>query len=132
MQKMGLSYERKVHATLKSTYPRSYGGGQWIKFLCPGSAMRWAQPDGLLLDWKKSQITIVEIKLSHDIRAWWGLRELYEPLVKFLFGDSWRVAVCEVCRFFDPATPWPEPLRFTRDPMDLRPGEFGIHRLDLR
>lgn len=132
-QKIGLAYERKAHLYLSSLYPRNYGGALWIKFQSMSSPhWRWAQPDGLCMDLVNSQLTIIEIKNTHDVRAWWSLRQLYEPLVSHIFGASWRVAVCEVCRWFDPATPWPEAYRLVKGPMDLKAGEFGIHITSAR
>lgn len=132
-QKVGLAFEKKAQSYLSSLYPRNYGGGLWIEFRNTTARYeRWAQPDGLCLDLVNSQVTIIEIKNTHDVRAWWSLRQLYEPLVSHLFGASWRIAVCEVCRWFDPQTPWPEAYRLVKGPMDLRPGEFGVHIASAR
>lgn len=124
-QKIGLRYERKVHDELARRYEASYGPSQWISFkVGRGFDVRWAQPDGLLLNYEAGLITIIEVKIRHTERAWWQLRELYEPLVAFLF-PSWRVALCEVCRSFDPSVAWPEPFRFC-EPASARAGELAI------
>jgi hypothetical protein len=90
------------------------------------SRVRWAQPDGILVDYQRNMITLIEMKIRHTEAAWWGLRYLYEPLFTFLF-PSWRIACCEVVRWFDPAVPWPEAYRRLPDPALLRPGEIGVH-----
>lgn len=126
-QKQGLRYERKAHQHFSTIFPGRYGGGQWITFREKHSGrVRWAQPDGLIVDYRRELIIILEMKIRHGDYAWWTLRYLYEPLVEFLF-PSWRVACCEVVRWFDPAVPWPEPFRRVSDPSLLRPGEIGVH-----
>lgn len=127
-----MRYERKCHTHFLQMYP-GYGASQWIKF-CEqtGRVLRWAQPDGLLIDYRAGLITILEMKIRHTENAWWALRHLYEPLIGFLFGPSWRVASCEVVRWFDPAVPWPEPYRRVAEPALLRPGELGVHIWDAR
>lgn len=128
----GLRYERKAHRGLADAFPPEGGGpiyaaGQWIAFAERGGPKRWAQPDGMLLDFSRGLITIVEIKLRHMQRAWWWLRELYEPLIRFIFPKEWAFACLEVVRYYDPAVSWPEPLRLARSPADLSPGQFGCH-----
>lgn len=125
-QKIGLRYERCVHEELSRRYEGNYGPSQWISFKCGrGFDVRWAQPDGLLLNFDAALICIVEIKIRHSERAWWQLRQLYEPLVSFLF-PSWRVALCEVCRSYDPAVAWPEPVRFG-EPAKAEPGVISVY-----
>jgi hypothetical protein len=134
-RRAGILYERRVHGYLKRQFnatglsPVFYAPGKWIRFRTSDpreSTFRYAQPDGLLFDLPRSQITIIEAKLSHTQNAWWGLRRLYEPLIRFLFGPSWGYAVCEVTRYYDPAVRWPEKLNMVRDPSYLRRNEFGV------
>lgn len=130
----GLAYEKKAHFHLQARYSPQVGEaiyflGEWIAFHSPAVAEeRYAQPDGLLFDFSKNLIVIVEMKLRHTQKAWWGLRRLYEPLVKALF-PSWHVALCEVVHWYDPAVFWPEQFNLVRDLTMLRRGEFGVHIL---
>lgn len=60
-------------------------------------------------------------------KAWWWLRKIYEPLIRFLFPLGWGIACLEVVRFYDPEIGFPEPLRLVREPDLLRAGQFGVH-----
>jgi hypothetical protein len=127
----GIRYERKVHTAFQQIYSPEgrgalYAPAMWIRYV-DNSRRKYAQPDGLLLDLRRSFITIVEIKLKHTIAAWFWLRELYEPLIRKIFGSRWKFAVCEVVKWFDSGISWPEPLRMTADPSALMANEFGVH-----
>jgi|SRR5215469_12052471 len=127
----GMRYEQKVHTAFKQIYSPEragvlYAPAMWIRYV-DATKRKYAQPDGLLLDLKRSFITIIEIKLKHTISAYFWLRELYEPLVRHIFGNVWRYAVCEVVKWFDASVHWPEPLRMTADPSALMANEFGVH-----
>lgn len=127
----GIRYERKVHRGFSSIFspdngPVLYAPAMWIRYV-DGKRRHYAQPDGLLIDLKRSFITIIEIKLKHTISAYFWLRELYEPLIRHIFGNSWRYAVCEVVKWFDGNICWPEPLRMVADPSRLVANEFGLH-----
>lgn len=126
-----MAYERRVHRHLQhifDTAPTLYLPAQWIAFRARGAPqLRWAQPDGLLIDLTRGLIVIVEIKLRHMDKAWWWCRQLYEPLLTALFPSSWTFACLEVTRSFDPEVVWPEPLHMVRSPDLLRAGQFGCH-----
>lgn len=126
-QKLGIRYERRAHAHFAEAFPGRYGAGQWIAFRERRSGkVRYAQPDGLVVDYERGLLTLLEMKLRHTDRAWWALRYVYEPLFSFLF-PSWRVACCEVVRWYDPAVPWPEAYRRVASPSFLDGGEIGVH-----
>lgn len=126
-QKQGLRYERKCHEHFSTIFPGRYGGAQWIIFRERTSGkVRYAQPDGLIVDYTAGLIIILEMKIRHGDKAWWSLRYLYEPLFEYLF-PSWRIACCEVVRWFDPSVPWPEAYRRVASPALLKPGEIGVH-----
>ena len=127
----GMNYERKVHQLFSDRYCAEARGpvyvpAMWIRYV---DTMRsyYAQPDGLIVDLRRSFITIIEIKLKHTLNAYFWLRELYEPLIRHIFGNSWKYAVCEVVKWFDASLRWPEPLRMTGDPSALIVNEFGLH-----
>jgi hypothetical protein len=131
-----MRYERKAHSRFLERFSPEregalYAPAQWIHFLVRGeSKARWCQPDGLLLDFEHSRITIIEMKLHHTQNAWWALRRLYEPAVRAIFGSRWSYAVCEVVRWHDPSVLWPEPLIMTPDPTRLPLNSFGVHLWD--
>lgn len=134
LARKGLRYERKIHEHFSAIFPPRSGAplyfpARWIRYVTSDprdTGWRYAEPDGLLLDFDRSLLTIVEAKLTHTQYAWWGLRRLYEPLLRKIFGSRWRVAVCEVCRYYDPGVPWPEPFTLIRDLRELSPNEFGV------
>lgn len=131
-QLAGLRYEKRVHEKFETLYPKSswvgYGPAPWISFRQENSgALRWSQPDGFILDWRRSLIIIVEVKIKHSTNAWWGLRGLYEPVCACLFGSTWRLALCEVVNYFEPEVKWPEQPRMVRDPTHLKAGEIGVN-----
>jgi len=107
-KKAGLAYEKKVNARLGEDYGDRYIPGVWFRFTSkdqPGA--RFAQPDGLVWDLSRGVITIVEIKIRHSYRAWWQLRELYEPILAFKF-PGWDIEVVEIFQWFDPQAEVPE------------------------
>jgi hypothetical protein len=127
----GMRYEYRIQAAFALRYsaPNSesmYAPGMWIRYV-DSSRREYAQPDGLLVNFKRRLITVIEIKLKHTIAAWFWLRELYEPLIRHIFGHSWKYAVCEVVKWYDASVQWPEPLRMTADPSMLIANEFGLH-----
>lgn len=136
----GMAYEKKVQRYFLERYaPGHQSGiyipGPWIRFVTadprsPGG--RWAQPDGFVIDLAQARITIIEIKLKHMQSAWWGLRNLYEPLFRVIFGSRWSYSVCEVCNFFEPHVYWPERFSITKEPCSLRRNEFGVMILSER
>jgi hypothetical protein len=124
----GVRYEKKVHEHLLFLYPDTYVPGPWIYFRANGSSQhRWCQPDGLIFDVPRGIITCVEVKYSHTSDAWWQVKKLYLPVLRKIFPeDLWRLQVCEVVKWYDPATFFPEPTRMTVDithPTD----KFKVH-----
>lgn len=129
-QAAGTRYEQRAQGYLLARYSPELGGalyapGMWIQYGAKGRTA-YAQPDGLLVDFERGLITIMEIKLKHTQAAWWGLRQLYEPLIRHIFGHSWHYAVCELVRWYEPL-PWPEPFSILPHPEQLGVNEFGIH-----
>lgn len=129
-QQAGMRYEAHAHGYLSELYcpergNKLYAPAMWIHYIAELTA-GWAQPDGLLLDFDRMMITIIEIKLRHTSDAWWALRRLYEPLIRHLFGTKWSYSVCEVCRWFNRGD-WPEPPTMCAEPAGLIVNGFGIH-----
>lgn len=104
--KAGVDYEAAVHDYFRNRYgEENYKANPWIMFK-ERRGQRWCQPDALLLDHVSHRIIIIECKLKHTGRSWWQLHKLYLPVVQFLF-PGWEYACVEVCKHFDPSTPYP-------------------------
>jgi hypothetical protein len=74
------------------------------------------------------KIIVVEMKLQHTAEAWWQLRYLYLPVLTKAFPPSlWKFAVCEVTKWYDPATVFPERVKLKAEVLDTAPDEFGVH-----
>jgi len=129
-KKAGLAYERKVQDYLGNLFGDFYLPGIWFSFYAGGYAgRRYAQPDGLLFDLERGVITIVEVKIRHTTRAWWQLRELYQPLVEFKFPD-WGVEVVEVFNYFDKKEAVPEKVMHVGE-VDLPTQVYKMKKLML-
>ena len=124
----GIRYERKVQTHLSELY-NDYVASPWFIFKELGTyKTRWCQPDGLLFNTHRGQITIMECKLRHTAEAWWQMKWLYLPVIAKAFPpDLWRYGMCEVVKWYDPATPFPEETRFKATLAETRPGEIGVH-----
>jgi hypothetical protein len=101
-QRAGMRYERKVHDHFASLWGDRYVPSPVFSFY-DASGKRFCIPDGLL-DLGENRIVVFEIKFQHMPEAWWQLDQLYRPVLKALYKDVYLV---EVCRSFDPATPFP-------------------------
>jgi len=122
----GLAYEKKVNKELGDRYGDTYVPGPWLSFTTESSnLLRYAQPDGLIVDLDTGRITICEIKLRHCVRAWWQLRQLYQPLVQHTF-PSYQVGVVEIFRWFDATERFPEDFQQCETPTD---GDFSRMRI---
>lgn len=132
-QAHGIRYERKAQRFLHAANPHQYVPSPWFRY-CTHNHPHWhyCQPDGLILDFNRNLIIVVEIKLGHSPRAWRQLRTLYEPVVRFVFGSKWQYAVCEVTSYHDPATVFPERLHHITRFSSLRSGQFGLYILRER
>jgi hypothetical protein len=80
------------------------------------------------MDPRRGVVTILEFKYQHTSDAWHQLTRLYLPVLSQLFPRKlWRFALCEVVKWYDPATVFPCPVTLAKDPLLLRPGQFGVH-----
>ncbi len=125
----GLAFEKQVRLSLAAAFPTQLIPSPWFTFRTADAPtrLRWCQPDALLLDIRRSRITIVEVKLRHTADAWWQLRRLYEPVVRAAFGAAWGCSACEVVKYFDPATAFPEAFEFVDDLGTIHPAQFAVH-----
>jgi hypothetical protein len=127
-RRAGEIYERQAHEVLQAR-SEYYTPAPWIAFKSElsGPRVRFCQPDGLLLDFKHGKLILIEIKLLHSQRAWWQTRQLYEPVLRKIFTpDIWEYAICEVARYIDPRTEFPEEFDFVSDPTSVQAGRFGV------
>lgn len=71
---------------------------------------------------------VVEYKLQHTPLAWWQTRQKYLPVLSQIFPlDLWEFAAVEVVQWFDPHTPFPEPIDMLEDVISASPQKFGVH-----
>ena len=124
----GIKYERLVQAWLVQTFGPEYIASPWLRFRLRDKAqLQWCQPDGLLIDTRAGQITIVEVKYQHCPDAWYQMNMLYAPVLAQLFpAPDWRLATCEVVKWFDCAISTPQPPKLRDSVAKTRPGEFAV------
>ncbi len=122
----GVQYEKKVHAYLEGFYGERYIPNPWIRFFTEGK-WRWCQPDALLLDPRAGRITIVEVKYQHTSDAWWQVRRLYQPVLEVMFpAHLWAFDACEVVKWYDPATLFPEKTVLAQE-VGMKHSAFKVH-----
>lgn len=111
---VGIGYERKVQDHLAllvlGLEQVRYLESPWIEFLTD-EGKRWCQLDGLVINHKHRLAIIYEIKWAHCERAWFQLRELYQPVVRKLL-PNYTVGLMEVVHWHDPQIQWPEAYDF--------------------
>lgn len=108
-QKAGIRYERKVTSFLRSCFFDGLQVGPWFEFLDVNGGRRYCQPDALWLSKDKSFAIIFEVKIRFTSDAYYQLRKLYAPVVRKALEPQ-RIGLVNVCRSFDPAVPFPEPV----------------------
>lgn len=127
-QRRGLRYEDKVLSALADTFANSFVSGPALHFR-DKNGFRTLVPDGLFFP-HRNRVVVIEVKLSHTSDAWWQLRKLYEPVLRALFLRE-SVLLCEVCRNFDPQTPFPEVFvpvdRLMSFALEAKDGTFGVY-----
>lgn len=128
--KAGLRYERKVHERLYETFELDYVASQWFTFH-DGESVRHCQPDGILLFPESKILLICEVKYSHTPEAFWQLEHLYVPVLRAFIGASpWRIATCEIVKWYDPTTRFPVRHVLRENLSDVKVGEFAVHILN--
>lgn len=105
-QKAGLAYEQKVVDVLSAIYGDQFCRAPSILY-DDRTGCRMAIPDGVLR--VRSELVIIEVKLSHCEKAWWQLNRLYLPLLSALVLPGTRISTVEICRHYDPEVRFPVP-----------------------
>lgn len=124
----GLRYEAKAQQHFQALWGEYYVPGPWFRFGDGQGKVRWCQPDGLLFLPYTGKIIIVEMKLQHTSDAWWQTKWLYMPVLYKIFPPRlWDYACCEVVKWYDPATLFPEQVRMLPNPAEARSDQFAVH-----
>jgi len=111
-QKAGVRYERRIHDLLAQCFQQEgFAKGQWFQFLDEGNNRRYCQVDGLTT---KGPLILFEVKIRFTSDAYFQLHQLYKPVVEKAFGRPVD-ALVQVCRYYDPASPFPEPVRLLEE-----------------
>ena len=122
----GVRYESKVQEHLCDFYGDAYLPGPWLQFYDPDQ--RICQPDGILFDFERGVITLIEIKLRHCTDAYWQLRKLYQPVLRGMFPASlWDIRCIEIVRWYDPCVVWPERHIMRENVCGAVSGVIGVH-----
>ena len=127
-RKNGVKYERTAQEYLLRAFPDRYLPSPWIAFRLRGeTSTRYCQPDGLVFDWPRHVVTVVEIKYRHTDVAYHQVTELYLPVLRHLFARcSFQYRCCEMVRWFDPANYFPGSIAMVSD-ISLTPQhKFGV------
>lgn len=118
----GIRYEQAGHEYLRGRVA-GYRSNPWIKYV-DALGTRYCQPDGIVEF--AERILLVEFKYQHTRDAWKQLRTLYEPIAKHLYPGL-SVSVLEICKWYDPAEAFPEPVVLVKNPEDHTGSGFGVH-----
>lgn len=127
---LGLRYEAKVQDHLAEIFD-GYLPGPWFKYRTTDAPARinYAQPDGLIVDVARGQITICEMKYKHCAEAYFQLVDKYLPIVRKFFNNSeiWTFATVEIVYWFDGTTAFPTQVAMRKDLSRVRPRELAVH-----
>ena len=128
--KLGVRYERKVHARLEQSYGLEYFPSPWFAYHYRGK-IRYCQPDAILALDPRRTLLIVEVKYSHTSDAYWQLENVYLPVLRtFLGASSWSLATVEICKWFDATIQFPCPVALCEDLTQARTHSFNVHILN--
>lgn len=127
-RKNGVKYERTAQEYLDSAYTGQYLPSPWIAFRVQGEGnVRFCQPDGLIFDWQRHCVIVVEIKYRHTPEAHGQVHDLYLPVLRHLFKKcNFSFRCCEMVRWYDPATRFPGPYAMVSDILLTPASKFGV------
>lgn len=99
-------------------------GGLWLLYQYAGGwKTHYAQVDALV-QFSPSHCAIVECKFKHTPAAYWQM-ERYRALVQH-WRPGCQLSLIEVCRWFDPKTPWPEKVILLSKVAEAKPGKVYV------
>lgn len=131
-QKLGLRYEKRVQGYLQKLVAGrndvSVLFGPWVLYHNRSNgptAANFCQPDMVIIE--GSKVTIVECKLQHTNDSWHQLRLLYEPVLKKIYGSSCKIALVEICKWYDPHTYYAESFYYCENILEAEVGKLGMH-----
>lgn len=122
----GLRYESQAHEHLQSVLGAGYLAVEL--HVRDAKGRRELIPDGVFFH--PNHVVIFEVKSQHMPEAWWQLRKLYQPALRFKLPKR-PVYVVEVCKSFDPAMPFPEEIVLINDLKDFAYNPlpaFGVYQ----
>jgi hypothetical protein len=123
----GWQYEKRGSLALIEEFGITrYIPSQWFQYSYANNQIKFCQTDGLLFTPEEQKVLIIEFKYKHTDRAYYQFEEKYVPVVNRLF-PKWTVATCEICKWYDPDTPFPVEVKLKKDITQTRPNEFGVH-----
>ena len=129
-KRRGYLYELKAQKYLMKVFGKWYWPSPWIAYRADGQGRtRYCQPDGIHFDPEAGRITVVEVKYSHTLDAYFQLQEKYLPVLQHMFPASkgWEFCALEVVRWFDPLVKFPHGFQLAKNPRALKPGVIGVH-----
>lgn len=97
----GVRYERKVNQYLTERF-EAFVSNLPFEYV-DRTGRHFCIPDGILL--QGNSAVVFEVKLSHTLRAYWELVNLYRPVVELALGCKVRIA--EITQSYDPSAPIP-------------------------
>lgn len=122
----GIIYENRVHEEFLKRY-EGYLPSPWFSFLDDEGHIKWCQPDGLIIDPFEGKIVIVEAKYQHTADAHYQLFKIYLPVLRALFGGIYKLACCEVVKWFDCAVLCPVNPVLCPEPANAREAAFNVY-----
>lgn len=127
----GIKYEAKVHERLGEEWGLQYIPNQWWKYGLEDNRAHYCQTDGLLFLPDRKLCVLVEVKLKHTAEAYWQTENLYVPLLAGYFRNTdIKIAVVEVCKWFDPITPFPVKPTLCEELTAVHVNRFNVHILN--
>ncbi len=130
---LGLRYEAKVQRHLLAMFD-GYMPGPWFAYTTDEAPARinYAQPDGIIVDIARGQITICEMKYKHCADAYFQLLDKYLPIVRLFFNNLeeksiWTFATVEIVYWYDGTIAFPTKPRMRKQLRDVCPNELAVH-----
>lgn len=101
--------------------------GPWLEYCTLTGRISTCQPDFLVFQPERGRILIIEAKLRHCPEAYFQLRNLYAPLMRFLF-PAWDIGLQEVVRWYDRNEHFPGNHVLRENMLDAPPSHLiGVH-----